>query len=525
MQEEKQTQQEFERKEAMYEGYLKDLQEGQVLKGKIVAITQKDILVDIGYKSEGIIPLEEFLDPSGLKVGEEIEVLLETKEDDEGRVILSKRKAERTIGWEKITTDYKEGDVIQGKVVKRVKGGFTVDVGVEAFLPLSQASLRGGETEGLMSAPVEFKIVKINKPRKNIVLSRRDVLMKAQDEAKGKFLGELKIGEIREGVIKNITDFGAFVSLGPIDGLLHITDMSWGRISHPTELISVGNKIEVMILNVDKDNNRVSLGLKQKTPSPWKDAESKYAVNSKVKGKVTNIVPYGAFIEVEKGIEGLVHISEISWTKRVANPGEILKVGDIVEAVVLSIDAENEKLSLGIKQTQPNPWLEVDKKYTVGSKVKGTVRNFQDYGAFVELEEGIDGLIHISDISWTKKINHPSEALKKGDAIEAIILEVDGENRKISLGIKQLTPDPWEELSKKYALDSAVEGTITKIAAFGIFIELQKDLEGLVHISEIELPEKTKLEEKFKLGDTVKAKVIKIDSEQRKIGLSTKGIN
>lgn len=506
----------------MYEKTLKKISDGEVVKGKIVSITSKEVVVDIGHKSEGIIPLDEFIDPSAIKVGDEIEVYIESVENDEGALVLSKKRAERTQGWDTIVGQHKEGDFIQGKVTKRIKGGFSVDIGVEAFLPASQASLRGEGYIQMSQTPILFQILKINNQRRNIVLSRKNALQKEREETRARAVVDLKTGDIKEGVVKNITDFGAFVSLGEIDGLLHVTDISWDRINHPSEVLKVGDRIKVMILNIDKNSNKVSLGLKQTQPSPWKDAEAKYPVGTKIKGKVTNIVPYGAFVEVEKGVKGLVHVSEISWTKRIATPSEVLSVGDIVEAVVLSIDADNEKLSLGIKQTEANPWLKIGEKFVVGAKVKGKVRNFTDYGAFVELEEGIDGFVHVSDISWTRKINHPSEVLKRGDEVEAVVLAVDPDARKISLGVRQLTSDPWDEILRKYAIGTVVDCTVKKMTAFGAFVELEPELEGLIHISEIDLPPQSKLEDKLKVGDKVQARVIKIDSEQRKIGLSTR---
>lgn len=398
-----------------------------------------------------------------------------------------------------------------------------VDVGVEAFLPASLAILGGGNIGQLLNQTLNFKIVKINKARRNVVLSRRDVLQKEREESRRKLFDELKKGELKKGTVKNITDFGAFIDLGGIDGLLHITDISWGRISHPSEIVAIGDEIEVVILNFDKENMKVSLGLKQKTPSPWEKVEEKYPLNSRVKGKVVNILPYGAFIELEKGIEGLVHVSEFSWTRKITNPSEVLAIGDVIEAVVLSIDKDNRKISLGIRQTEANPWLELESKYPVGSKIRGKVRNLTDYGAFVEIEDGIEGLIHISDLYWIKKVNHPEEVLKKGERVEVVVLSIDKDNRRISLGLKQLIPDPWPEIVKKFPVDSIIEGKITHIVTFGIFVELEKDIEGLIHISEMELsPEELKTA--FTVGDTIKVKVIKLDEGQKRIGLSTKGI-
>lgn len=508
----------------IYEETLKNVKEGEIIKGKVIGITSKEVLVDVGYKSEGVISLEEFPDPASIKVGDEIEVLIESKENEEGMVVLSKRKAERLQGWEKVISDHKEGDMVSGRVTRKVKGGLSVDIGVEAFLPASQVFLKGfGNLNQLLGQTLNFVIIKINKPRKNIVVSRKDAILREKDAAKGKFMDELKPGQLIQGTVKNITDFGAFINIGPaVDGLLHITDMSWGRISHPSEVLAVGDKIEVMLLGMDKETGKLSLGLKQKTPNPWQTVESKYPVGSRIKGKVVNIVPYGAFVELEKGIEGLVHISELSWTKRIGHPSEVLAIGDTIEAVVLNVDKENQKIALGVKQTEVNPWLEVSNKYTIGTQVKGKVRSFTDYGAFIELEEGIDGLLHNSDISWTRKINHPSEILKKGQKIDAVVLSVDAENRKLSLGMKQLVADPWPEFVAKFQPGTSVEGAVTKITNFGLFVELSPDLEGLAHISELPIEPTAKLEESYKVGDKVTVKVLRVDDADRRIALSLK---
>ncbi len=508
----------------IYEETLRDVKEGEVIKGKVVGITSKEILIDVGYKSEGIISVDEFSDPGTIKIGDEIEVLIESKENEEGMIVLSKRKAERLQGWEKIAAEHKEGDMVTGKVTKKVKGGLTVDIGVEAFLPASQVFLKGfGNLNQLLGQSLNFVIIKINKPRRNIVVSRKDAILREKGEAKVKFMDELKAGQLVQGVVKNITDFGAFINIAPdVDGLLHITDMSWGRVSHPSEILAVGDKIEVMLLGIDKTTGKLSLGLKQKTPNPWEAVESKYPIGSRVKGKVVNIVPYGAFVELEKGIEGLVHISEFSWTKRIGHPSEVLAIGDTIETVVLNIDKENQKIALGIKQTEVNPWAEVVNKYPVGTQVKGKARSFIDYGAFIELEEGIDGLLHNCDISWTRKINHPSEVLKKGQKIDAVVLSVDAENRKLSLGMKQLVQDPWPEFAAKFKPDTLVEGTITKITNFGLFVELAPDLEGLAHFSEIPIEKSANLEQAYKVGDKVNVNVLRVDDAERRIALSLK---
>ncbi len=516
----KTTQEELDK---IYGESFKDFKEGEIVKGKIVAITSKDVLVDIKYKSEGCIALSEFPDRASLKVGDEIDVLLESKENEEGMVVLSKWKADRKIGWEKIMNEFNEGDVIEGRVSRKVRGGLMVDVGMEAFLPASLVALRGfSNLNEYLGQKLKFKIVSINKMRRNIVLSRKEVLREEQDHARKKLIVELKQGELRPGVVKNITDFGAFIDLGGVDGLLHITDMSWGRVSHPSEIVALGDKVEVVILDVNRENSKVSLGLKQKTPSPWQGLEDKYPVGSKIKGKVVNIVPYGAFIELEKGLEGLVHISELSWSRRINHPNEVLAIGDVVEAIVLAADSSTQKISLGIKQMEANPWLKVAERYPINSKVKGKIRTLTDFGAFVELEEGIDGLIHISDMSWTKRINHPGDILKKAQKTEAVVLSVDPEKRKISLGLKQLTPDPWPEIVKRYPVGLELEAAVSKITNFGAFVELEENLEGLLHISELKEPVKEKLSDIFKIGDKIKVKVVKADAEAHKIALTTK---
>jgi len=508
----------------LYQDSIVNIKEGQILKGTILAITSKDVLVDVGYKSEGSISLSEFSDPESIKIGDVIDVYLEAKEDENGMVVLSKQKAEKTVGWETVIAKHGEGDIVEGKVSKKVKGGFMVSIGVEAFLPASLAAMKGfGNLNQLIGQTFPFKIVKINKARKNIVVSRKDALQQQKDEDKKKVFENLEKGSIMNGIVRNITDFGAFVDLGAgIIGLLHITDMSWGRVSHPSEVLAIGDKIDVMILDFDKESTKVSLGLKQKTPNPWETVDAKYPTGSRIKGTVVNLMPYGAFVELEKGVEGLLHISELSWTKKYTNPNELLAIGDRIEVQVLEVDKANKKISLGLKQLESNPWLEVESKYPVGTKVKGKVRNLTDYGAFVELEDGIDGLIHVSDISWTKRVGHPKDVFKKGEKVEAVVLAVDANNRRISLGLKQLTPDPWDDIAAKYPAETMLDGKVTKVANFGLFIEIDKDLEGLAHISEIPLAETEKLEEKFKVGDEFKVKVIKVDSIQHKIALSIK---
>jgi len=510
----------------LYNESIVKVEEGGIVKGKIVGITKKDIVVDIGYKSEGSISISEFQDPESLKIGDEIDVYVESKEDDNGMLILSKQKAERAVGWEMVISRYGEGDAVEGKVTKKVKGGFMVNIGVEAFLPASLAALKNfGNLNQLIGQTFPFKIVKINKPRKNIVVSRKDAIQQQREEDKKKILDSLQKGVVVKGIVRNITDFGAFVDLGGnVIGLLHISDMSWGRVSHPSEVLAIGDNIEVVVLDFDKESLKVSLGLKQKTQDPWEAVLTKYAVGSKIKGAVVNLMPYGAFVELEKGVEGLLHISELSWTKKYNHPNELLAIGDRIEAMVLDIDRPNKKISLGLKQLESNPWLEAEARYPVGNRVKGKIRNLTDYGAFVELDGGIDGLVHVSDISWTKRIGHPKDVFKKGEKVEAVVLAVDAGNRRISLGIKQLTPDPWDDIAAKYLQDTVLDGRITKIANFGLFIEIDTDIEGLAHISEIPLAEGEKLEEKFKPGDELKVKILKVDSLQHKIALSVKGV-
>jgi len=508
-----------------YEESLKDFKEGQVVKGTVIALTSKEVLIDVGYKSEGYIPLDEFLDAKELKVGDEVEVFLESKEDEEGRIVLSKRKAERSQGWDRVVARCHEGDIVEGRVTKKVKGGLMVDIGVEAFLPASLISLKGfTNVNQFLGQPLKCKVIKINKARKNIVVSRKEILQEETDKQRTKIFSELKKGEIRTGTVKNITDFGAFIDLGGVDGLLHITDMSWGRVSHPNEIVSVGKKINVMILDFDNQTMKVSLGLKQTQPSPWENVEEKYPVGTKVKGKVVNILPYGAFVEIEKGLEGLVHISELSWNRRITHPNEVVSLGQEVEATVLHVDRQNQKLGLGMKNPDQDPWLSIEEKYPVGSKIEGKVRSLTDYGAFIELEEGIDGLIWIQDMSWTRKINHPKDILKKAQKVEAAILSVDAKNRKISLGLKQLIPDPWPDIISRYPVGSTLLGKITKVTKFGIFLELEHGVEGLVHISEIGPDRSGNLEQSCKVDEPVKARVIKIDSDLRRIGLSLKGV-
>ncbi len=511
--------------EINYEQTFHNLSQGRVVKGRIVSIGQKEVIVDIGFKSEGMVPSYEFDGLATLKIGDEVEVLLEETENEHGRVVLSKKKAEKSQGWDRVVEKCSEGDTVEGRVTRKVKGGLMMDIGVEAFLPASLAFLKGfGSLNSLLGQTIQVKIVKINPSRKNIIVSRKDLLEKEKQESKAKTMEELEVGSIRKGTVKNITDFGVFINLGGIDGLLHITDMSWGRVNHPSELVKVGDKIDVKILSFDKETMRVSLGLKQIEANPWAHVDTRYPIGSKAKGRIVNVVPYGVFVELERGIEGLVHVSEISWSKRITNPADVFKSGDSVDVMVLNIDKEHEKISLGIKQTGENPWTGVEGRYKVGNKVKGVVRNLTEFGAFVELEEGIDGLVHVSDMSWTRKVNHPKDVLKKGQEVEALVLVVDEVNHKLSLGLKQLITDPWEEIASKLSQGSLVLGQVTKVASFGVFVEIEKDVEGLLHISETDLSSPQLLETTFPVGKKVEARIVKIDLPLRKIALSTKGI-
>jgi small subunit ribosomal protein S1 len=496
---------------------------GEIVKGTIIEVRPKEVLVDIGYKSEGVIPTNEFVDTSALKVGAEIDVLIEKLENKDGTVELSHEKAEFKKNWERILTICNEGGTILGKVKSIVKGGLVVNIGVEAFLPASQIDvITPRNLAQFVNNTYEFKVVKINQERQNIVLSRRELIEQERNEKRAKLLAEMVPGDIRKGTVKNITDFGAFIELNGIDGLLHITDMSWGRIAHPSEILKVGQEIDVVVLDVNKEKERVSLGLKQKMANPWDSIETKYPVGAKVKGKVVSLVPYGAFVQLEMGVEGLVHVTELSWTKRVAKPSDVLKQDQEIEAIVLGINREEQKISLGIRQLESNPWDNAEAKYAVNARVKGKVRNLTSYGAFVELEEGIDGMIHVSDVSWTRKINHPSEVLKKGDEVEAVVLEVDRPNQRIALGIKQLSQDPWANIDQLYKVGDVVTGKVTKLASFGAFIGLQHDIDGLVHISQVSEERVDKIKNVLKAGQDVTARVIKIDKGERRIGLSIK---
>ena len=506
-------------------GSFRELSEGSIVKGRILEIKPQVVLVDIGYKSEGAIPSNEFEDED-IQVGDEVEVLLERLENDEGMVVLSKEKAAHRQNWEKIYHVFKDGGLVKGKVKSVVKGGLMVNVGVEAFLPGSQIDIiPPKDLNEYVGKVYEFKIVKINDERKNIVLSRREVIEAERSEQRQKFLDSVTPGDKVTGVVKNITDFGVFVDLNGMDGLLHITDMSWGRLNHPSEMVGIGQAVDVVILEVNREKERVSLGLKQLQNNPWENIEGRYPVGHKVRGKVTKLVAYGAFVEVEEGVEGLIHVSELSWTKRIARPGDVLAVGQVIESVVLGINKDERKISLGVRQLEPNPWDDIDTRYPVGTKMTRPVRNLTAYGAFVELEEGIDGMIHVSDLSWTRKINHPSEMLKKGQEVEAVVLGIDKANQRISLGMKQLETDPWSEIDGRFKVGEVVKGRVSKIASFGAFIELEDDIDGLVHISQISEERIEKVKDKLNVGDEVEARVIKVDKVERRIGLSIKAMN
>ncbi len=499
---------------------------GEIVKGIVLEVRPREVLVDIGYKSEGVVPRAEFLDPEAIKVGDEIDVLIEKLEDKDGMVVLSHEQAEFKKNWDRIQTICREGGTIAGKVKAVVKGGLIVNIGVEAFLPASQIDvIQPKNVAGMVGNIYDFKVVKINEDRRNIVLSRRELIEAERAERRAKLFTEMTPGDIRKGTVKNITDFGAFIDLNGLDGLLHITDMSWGRIGHPSEILKVGQELDVVVLDVNKEKERVSLGLKQKLANPWEAIESKFPVGAKVKGKVVNLVAYGAFVELEPGVEGLVHVTELSWTKRIAKPSDVLKPGQEVEAVVLGINRDEQKISLGIRQLESNPWEAAQAKYPPGTKIKGKVRNLTSYGAFVELEEGLDGMVHVSDISWTRKINHPSEVFQKGDEVEAVVLEIDKANQRISLGMKQLGNDPWSAIDQHYKVGDLVTGKVTKLASFGAFIGLAHDIDGLVHISQISEDRVDKIKNVLNIGQEVTARVIKIDRGERRIGLSIKAAN
>lgn len=509
---------------ALYEETFRNLEEGTITEGRVVAMTKDKVVVDIGYKSEGMIPADQFSNEElqNLKVGDRLQVYIEECEDADGNLVLSKEKADKMKIWEELERLYKEEKSIEGKIVSRIKGGMMVDIGVKAFLPGSQIDLHPvRDLDGLVGKTFPLKIIKINHRRGNVVVSRRVLLEETRDKKRQTTLATLKEGQLIQGTVKNITDYGAFIDLGGIDGLLHITDMSWGRVGHPSELFTVGDKVEVTVLKYDRETGRISLGLKQKTADPWTSVAAKYPVGTRVRGRVVSLTDYGAFVELEPGVEGLVHVSEMSWTHEVRHPSRVVSVGDQVDAAVLNVDPGSRKISLGMKQTAPNPWDMVESKYPVGTRIEGKVKSLTDFGAFVGLEEGIDGLIHISDMSWTKHVKHPSELFKKGQKVEAVVLRIDKDKERLSLGYKQLTRDPWDdEIPSRYRVGDTATGKVSKVADFGIFVELEGGVEGLIHISEAGLDAHAKLEDKFKLQDDVTAKIIKVDRDERKIALS-----
>ncbi|UCD95086.1 MAG: 30S ribosomal protein S1 [Candidatus Zixiibacteriota bacterium] len=516
------SQDEYKELLEMYDGTIKAIKEGEIVTGTVLGVSKDDVIVDVGFKSEGIIPLSEFPEPINIAVGDKLDVYLEQIEDSNGQLILSKQRADFMIVWDKIRDIHDAGDLVEGRVVRRIKGGVVVDImGVDAFLPGSQIALRQvPDFDALIGSNMDLKIIKLNKSRRNIVVSRRVVLEEERESKRESLLKEIEVNQVREGIVKNITDFGVFIDLDGVDGLLHITDMSWGRIKHPGELVTLGEKIQVKILDFDEKTSRISLGLKQLTPYPWENIEEKYPIGKKVTGKVVSITDYGAFVELEKGVEGLIHISEMSWTQHIKHPSKIMNVGDRIDAVVLSVDRENEKISLGIKQMEPDPWETIEMKYPVGKVVSGKVRNLTAFGAFIELEEGIDGLIHISDMSWTKRIQHPSELMKKGDKIDIKILRIDHENRRISLGFKQLKDDPWPDIAKKYSLGTDCLGTITRVMDRGVTVELDGEVEGFVPTHQLGKTDLENPADAFSEGDQIPLQVIEFDRPAHKIVVS-----
>ena len=513
----------------LYEESLKSIKEGEVVAGEIVQVDKEYVLVDIGYKSEGQINIREFIDDEGnlaANVGDKIEVLLERREDDEGVIRLSKEKAAKIKVWDKIREIYENDGTVKGTILSRVKGGLSVDIGLQAFLPGSQVDLRPiRDMDSLVGMEHEFKIVKYNKRRGNIVLSRRAILEAERVALKDKTLEIIEEGAVLRGIVKNITDYGLFIDLGGIDGLVHITDMSWGRVGHPSEMHKAGDDIEVKVLSFDKERERVSLGIKQLVPDPWSQVEKEYPIGARITGRVVSLTDYGAFIEVEQGVEGLIHVSEMSWTRKVRHPSQLLSIGDMIEVIVLNMDISRKRISLGMKQIAPNPWDVIEEKYPVGTTIEGKIKNITDFGAFIGIDEGIDGLVHISDISWTKRIRHPSEVYKKGQEVRAVVLNIDRNNERFSLGIKQLAPDPWDEIPVKFKPGTRVTGTVTNVTDFGLFLELEEGIEGLVHVSEISSDKKGNPLSRFQIDDVIQAKVINVSSEEKKIGLSIRKLD
>ncbi len=512
--------------EGVLEAKVEALVPGKILTGKIVERIGSDVIVEIGLKSEGVVDVSEFDDPEEIVAGKELEVLLEDMDAEGGMILLSKRKADRIRGWEKIISESKEGDVVNGKVTRRIKGGLLVDIGVPVFLPASQVDIRKpGDISRFIGQDIECKILKIDTENRNIVVSRRKLIEEERQSSKEKIISDIEVGQLRKGVVKNIADFGVFVDLGGLDGLLHISDLSWGRISHPSEVVELDQEIECVVIGVDKEHEKISLGLKQKQESPWENVAARYPVNAKIKGSVVNIMNYGIFVRLEEGIEGLVHISEMSWTKRIVHPGDMFHLGDEVEAVVLEVNKDKQEISLGIKQLEMNPWSVAAQKYPAGTVVTATITSLTNYGAFASIEPGIDGLIHISDLSWTKKFNHPSEAIEKGQQLQCVVLEVDESKQRVSLGVKQLTEDPWiRAIPETYLPGQVIKGNVTKITNFGVFVELEDGLEGLLHISELADHKIEKPQDVVKLGEELEVKILRVDTDSRKIGLSLRRV-
>ncbi len=512
--------------EEVYNQSVTQFEPGAIVRGRIIDIIGDDVVVDVGYKSEGVIAVKEFEDRTEATVGNTVEVLLEAVEDDAGVIVLSKRRADRIRSWQRVIAEHEVGDSVTGRAMRKIKGGLLVDIGVPVFLPASQISLRRpGDIGEFVGQELTCRILKIDTDRHNIVVSRRKLLEEVREKQKEQLFKELELGQTRKGIVRNIADFGAFVDMGGCEGLLHITDMSWGRVSHPSEVVAVDEEIEVRILKINEAEGKISLGLKQKTPSPWENVQEKYPVDSRVVGQVVNITHYGAFVKLEEGVEGLVHISEMSWTRRVNHPSELVAIGDMIEVVVLDINKEREEISLGMKQTEANPWTMVEERYPPATVIEGRVRNLTNYGAFVEIEEGIDGLLHVSDMSWTKKIRHPSEVLKKGEKVKVKVLSVDPDRKRVALGLKQLSQDPWEgDIPQRYLAGDVVLGVITKTTSFGAFVELEEGLEGLLHISELADYKVENPEEIVRPGQQVTVKVLRVDPEERKIGLSLKRV-
>ena len=505
--------------EQLYQQTFRDLKDGEIVKGKIVAVNDQEVVVDIGFKSEGFVSREELRNRETINIGDEVEVLIESMEDENGYLVLSYGKAEKAKGWMQLGDSINEGDMVEGRVVKQVKGGFIADVnGIEAFLPMSLSAFKNVSMDHILTRKYSFQVAKLNKARRNLILSRKEVVQKEREQLREKIWVDLQKGQKRSGMVKGITDFGAFIDLGGVDGLLHITDMSWTRINHPSEMLKVGDRVEVLILDFNKAESKVSLGLKQISENPWAHIYDKYPTGTITKGKVVNVMPYGVFVEIEKGIEGLLHSSEITWQKKMVNPQEMFKAGDEVEVQIINVDKDSKRISLSMKQLERNPWLDAGAKYEVGAKVKGKIRGFMDYGAFVELESGLEGMIHISDMSWTRKINHPQDVLQKSQPVDVVVLAVDADNRKINLGLKQLTDNPWPELAVKYPVDAIVDAEVVLNSNFGVFVKLEDDVEALVYSSEID-KDKAHL---LKPGDKLKVKIIKVDVDQMKIGVSAR---